>query len=135
MTGFRRVLFRSRRIMMGNFVLSASYYDAYYRKAQRVQNILKKEFEEAFKKVDAIISPTSPTTAFKFGSKATPLDMYLADIYTVPVNIVGVPAISFPVSKSEEGLPIGCQLIANKWNEGVLYALSEYYERKTRRED
>ncbi len=124
-----------RRIMMGNFVLSASYYDAYYRKAQRVQNILKKEFEEAFKKVDAIISPTSPTTAFKFGSKATPLDMYLADIYTVPVNIVGVPAISFPVSKSEEGLPIGCQLIANKWNEGVLYALSEYYERKTRRED
>lgn len=123
-----------RRIMMGNFVLSASYYDAYYRKAQRVQNILKKEFEDAFKQVDAIISPTSPTTAFKFGSKATPLDMYLADIYTVPVNIVGVPAISFPVGVSREGLPIGCQLIADKWNESKLYALSEYFERNNRRE-
>ena len=124
-----------RRIMMGNFVLSASYYDAYYRKAQRVQNILKKEFEDAFKDVDVIISPTSPTTAFKFGSKATPLDMYLADIYTVPVNIVGVPAISFPVGASSEGLPIGCQLIADKWNESKLYALSEYFERNNRRED
>lgn len=121
-----------RRIMMGNYVLSASYYDAYYKKAQRVQNIIKKEFCYAFNKVDCIITPTSPTPAFKFGAKSTPLDMYLADIYTVPVNVVGVPAISFPVGKSEEGLPIGCQLIANKWEEGKLYALSEFYERNNK---
>lgn len=118
-----------RRIMMGNFVLSASYYDAYYKKAERVRNIIKKEFFDAFSKVDAIISPVSPTVAFKFGEKSTPLDMYLADIYTVPVNIVGCPAISFPVGKNSEGMPIGCQLIANNWNEATLYALSEFYER------
>ncbi len=119
-----------RRIMMGNFVLSASYYDAYYKKAERVRNIIKKEFNEAFSKVDAIISPVSPTVAFKFGEKSTPLDMYLADIYTVPVNIVGCPAISFPVGKNSEGMPIGCQLIADNWKESTLFALSEFYERK-----
>lgn len=124
-----------RRIMMGNFVLSASYYDAYYKKAERVRNIIKKEFSDAFSKVDAIISPVAPTVAFKFGEKSTPLDMYLADIYTVPVNIVGSPAISFPVGKNSEGMPIGCQLIADHWNESTLYALSEFYERKNRGEN
>lgn len=124
-----------RRIMMGNFVLSASYYDAYYKKAERVRNIIKKEFSDAFSKVDAIISPVAPTVAFKFGEKSTPLDMYLADIYTVPVNIVGSPAISFLVGKNSEGMPIGCQLIADHWNESTLYALSEFYERKNRGEN
>lgn len=124
-----------RRIMMGNFVLSASYYDAYYKKAERVRNIIKKEFSDAFSKVDAIISPVTPTVAFKFGEKSTPLDMYLADIYTVPINIVGSPAISFPVGKNSEGMPIGCQLIADHWNESTLYALSEFYERKNRGEN
>ncbi len=124
-----------RRIMMGNFVLSASYYDAYYKKAERVRNIIKKEFSDAFSKVDAIISPVAPTVAFKFGEKSTPLDMYLADIYTVPVNIVGSPAISFPVGKNSDGMPIGCQLIADHWKESTLYALSEFYERKNRGEN
>ena len=118
-----------RRIMMGNYVLSASYYDAYYKKAASVRELLKTEFNDAFKKVDVIISPVSPTAAFKFGAKSSPMDMYLADIYTVPVNVVGVPAISFPVAKNNEGMPIACQLIANKWEESKLYALAEYYEK------
>lgn len=118
-----------RRIMMGNYVLSASYYDAYYGQATKVQRLLKEEFKNAFDKVDAIISPVSPTTAFKFGAKATPLEMYLADIYTVPVNVIGSPAISFPVAKNSEGMPIACQLIARKWEESKLYALADFYER------
>lgn len=118
-----------RRIMMGNYVLSASYYDAYYRKASKVRELLKDEFNKAFENVDAIISPVSPTPAFKCGEKATPIEMYLADIFTVPVNVVGVPAISFPIAKSKTGMPIACQLIANKWEENKLYALAEFYER------
>ena len=119
-----------RRIMMGNYVLSASYYDAYYRQAQKVQQLLKKEFDDAFKQVDVIISPVSPTPPFKFGSKASPLEMYLADIFTVPVNVVGVPAISFPTERSKDGMPIACQLIADKWQENKLYALAGFYEEK-----
>lgn len=118
-----------RRIMMGNYCLSAGYYDAYYKKASQVRELLKREFADAFKKCDAIISPVSPTTAFKFGAKKTPMEMYLADIYTVPVNIVGVPAISFPVAKDSNGLPIACQLISNFWREDVLYSLSSAYEK------
>ena len=118
-----------RRIMIGNYVLSAGYYDAYYKKASQVREVLKREFAEAFKKCDAIISPVSPTTAFKFGELKTPMENYLADIYTVPVNIVGVPAISFPIGKDKSGLPIACQLIANYWDEGVLYSLAGRYEK------
>lgn len=118
-----------RRIMIGNYCLSAGYYDAYYKKASQVREVLKREFAEAFKKCDAIISPVSPTTAFKFGEKKTPLEMYLADIYTVPVNIVGVPAISFPVAKDENGMPIACQLIGDFWQEGKLYKLANTYEK------
>lgn len=121
-----------RRIMMGNYCLSAGYYDAYYKKSLQVQQLLKKEFAAAFKKCDAIISPISPATAFKFGAKATPLEMYLADVYTVPVNIVGVPAISFKVGSSKEGLPIACQLIGDMWQEGKLYTLASYYEDNTK---
>lgn len=118
-----------RRIMTGNYSLSAGYFDAYYKKASDVREILKKEFADAFSKCDAIISPVSPTTAFKVGEKKTPLENYLADIYTVPVNIVGVPAISFPVGKDSEGLPIACQLIANYFDEKTLYSLAGCYER------
>ena len=118
-----------RRIMTGNYTLSAGYYDAYYKKASDVRELLKKEFNDAFKKCDAIISPVSPTTAFKVGEKKTPLECYLADIYTVPVNIVGVPAISFPVGKDSKGLPIACQLIANHFDEKTLYSLAGAFER------
>ena len=118
-----------RRIMTGNYTLSAGFYDAYYKKASDVRELLKREFAEAFKKCDAIISPVSPTTAFKVGEKKSPLEYYLADIYTVPVNIVGVPAISFPVGKDENGLPIACQLIANYFDEKTLYSLAGAYER------
>lgn len=118
-----------RRIMIGNYVLSAGYYDAYYKKANDVREKLKQEFRACFAKCDAIISPVSPTTAFKFGEKKSPLDMYLSDIYTVPVNIVGVPAISLPVAKDENGMPIACQLIADNFNEKVLYTLADFYEK------
>lgn len=118
-----------RRIMMGNYCLSAGYYDAYYKKASQVRELLKDEFSDAFSKCDAIISPVSPTVAFEFGAKKSPMEMYLADIYTVPVNLVGVPAISFKAGVSASGLPIACQLIANNWNEKVLYTLADYYEK------
>ena len=117
-----------RRIMMGNYCLSAGYYDAYYKKSLQVKEILKKEFAKAFENCDAIISPISPTTAFKFGAKATPLEMYLADVYTVPVNIVGAPAISFKVRDNRNGLPIACQLIGDMWQEEKLYTLASYFE-------
>ena len=118
-----------RRIITGNYVLSAGYYDAYYKKASQVREVLKREFAEAFKKCDALISPVSPTTAFKFGAKKSPMEMYLADIYTVPVNIVGVPAISFPIAKDANGLPIACQLIGDFWQESKLYQLANAYEK------
>lgn len=120
-----------RRIMLGNFVLSSGYYDAYYKKAQKVQQVLINEFEECFKKVDCLISPVSPTTAFKIGEKVNnPMQMYLSDIYTVPVNIVGVPAISFPCGKDQNGLPIGLQLIGKKFDEQTLYTLANYFEER-----
>ena len=118
-----------RRIMTGNYTLSAGFYDAYYKKASDVRELLKREFRDAFKKCDAIISPVSPTTAFKVGEKKTPLQCYLADIFTVPVNIVGLPAISFPVGKDKDGLPIACQLIANHFDEKTLYSLAGAFER------
>jgi len=118
-----------RRILIGNYTLSAGFYDAYYKKASQVREVLKREFKEAFKKCDAIISPVSPSTAFKFGAKKTPLENYLSDIYTVPVNIVGVPAISFPVGVDSKGLPVACQLIANYFDEKTLYSLAGAYER------
>lgn len=118
-----------RRIMIGNYVLSAGYYDAYYKKACQVREVLRQEFKDAFKKCDAIISPICPTTAFKLGEKKTPLENYLADVYTVPVNIVGVPAISFKAGVDKQGLPIACQLIADFWNEKTLYTLADFYEK------
>jgi aspartyl-tRNA(Asn)/glutamyl-tRNA(Gln) amidotransferase subunit A len=107
-----------RRIMIGSYALSSGYYDAYYKKASEVRTLIREEFEEAFKKVDVIMTPTSPTTAFKIGEKANdPLQMYLADVFTVCVNVAGIPSINIPVGKDEKGLPIGMQVMGNYWEE------------------
>ncbi|MDP4115221.1 MAG: Asp-tRNA(Asn)/Glu-tRNA(Gln) amidotransferase subunit GatA [Bacteroidota bacterium] len=114
-----------RRIMLGTYVLSSGYYDAYYNKAQKVRRLIKNDFSNAFKKVDVIFSPTTPYTAFKLGEKvANPLDMYLGDIYTTSANLAGIPAISIPVGKDKDGLPIGLQIMANSFNEEKLMQIS-----------
>jgi aspartyl-tRNA(Asn)/glutamyl-tRNA(Gln) amidotransferase subunit A len=118
-----------RRIMLGTYVLSAGYYDAYYRKAQQVRTLIKNDFLAAFKTCDAIITPTSPTPAFAIGEKTDdPLAMYLNDIYTVTANLAGVPGISVPCGLSSERLPIGFQLIGPYWSESMLLKLSRGYE-------
>lgn len=110
-----------RRIMLGTFALSSGYYDAYYEKAQRVRAMLVNDFAEAFKKCDVIATPTAPTPAFKIGEKSDdPLAMYLGDIFTVTINLAGVPAISIPCGTSSTGLPIGMQLIGNHFDEARL---------------
>jgi len=114
--------------MLGTYVLSSGYYDAYYKKAQQVRTKIKEDFERAFEKVDIIATPTSPTTAFKFGAKtADPLSMYLADVFTVPINLAGVPALSLPCGTSE-GLPIGLQFIAPWFQERVLFSAGKETE-------
>src|SRR5215475_2141945 len=118
-----------RRIMLGTFVLSSGYYDAYYEKAQRVRSMLANDFAEAFKKCDVIATPTAPTPAFKIGEKSNdPLAMYLSDIYTVTVNLAGVPAISVPCGQSSAGLTIGLQLIGNHFDEARLLNAAYAYE-------
>ncbi len=109
-----------RRIMLGTYALSTGYYDAYYKKAQQVRTLMRREFAEAFAKVDILITPTTPTTAFGFGEKKNSLEMYLSDIYTVTVNLAGVPALSMPVGKDQEHLPIGMQLIGQHFAEEAL---------------
>lgn len=119
-----------RRILLGTYVLSSGYYDAYYNKANLVREMLRKEFAEVFKEVDVVAMPTSPIPAFKIGEKAhDPLAMYLADIFTVPVNIVGVPAISIPSGKTREGLPLSLQLIAPHFGESTLFAIGKDFEK------
>lgn len=118
-----------RRIILGTYVLSSGYYDAYYKKAQKVRTVIKKGFEEAFEKFDVILTPTVPTVAWEIGAKTeNPLEMYLMDLLTVPVNIAGVPAISIPCGKDKEGMPIGMQLIAKHFNEEMLYRVAYTYE-------
>jgi aspartyl-tRNA(Asn)/glutamyl-tRNA(Gln) amidotransferase subunit A len=118
-----------RRIMLGTFALSSGYYDAYYEKAQRVRQMLVNDFDEAFKKCDVIATPTAPTPAFKLGEKSNdPLAMYLGDIYTVTINLAGVPAISMPCGQSSAGLPIGLQLIGNHFDEARLLNAAYAYE-------
>ncbi len=118
-----------RRIMLGTFVLSSGYYDAYYRKAQQVRTLIKEDFQCAFERCDAIVTPTSPTPAFLLGEKTDdPLTMYLSDIYTCIVNLAGVPGISVPCGLSSAGLPIGMQLIGRHWDEALLLRLAHAYE-------
>ncbi len=109
-----------RRIMLGTYVLSAGYYDAYYKKALEVRTLIKNDFDRAFEKYDVLISPTSPTVAFGFGEKSDPLEMYLADILTVPVNIAGLPAVSVPCGLAG-GLPVGLQIIGRPFDEKTLF--------------
>jgi aspartyl-tRNA(Asn)/glutamyl-tRNA(Gln) amidotransferase subunit A len=118
-----------RRIMLGTFALSSGYYDAYYEKAQRVRSMLVEDFAEAFKKCDVIATPTAPTPPFKLGEKtADPLAMYLSDIYTVTINLAGLPGISIPCGLSGHGLPIGLQLIGNHFDEARLLNAAYAYE-------
>ena len=118
-----------RRIMLGTYVLSSGYYDAYYSKAQKVRNLVKQDYVNAFTKCDAILTPTSPDVAFKIGEKSDdPISMYLSDIYTVSANLAGVPAISVPCGLSSNGLPIGVQLVGNFWSEPTLFNFAHQYE-------
>ena len=118
-----------RRIILGTYVLSSGYYDAYYKKAQKVRTLVKKGFEEAFEKYDVLLTPTVPTVAFDIGSKSkNPLEMYMTDILTVSINIAGVPAISIPCEKDSSGMPIGMQLIAKHFNEETLYRVAYTFE-------
>lgn len=118
-----------RRIMLGTYVLSSGYYDAYYRKAQQVRSLLRQDYEQALDLCDAILTPTTPTTAFRLGEKTDdPLAMYLSDIYTATANLVGIPGLSFPCGLSSEGLPIGAQLVGRHWSEGTLLRLTHAYE-------
>lgn len=110
-----------KRVMVGSFVLSSGYYDAYYTKAQKVRAIIKNEYNKIFENADLILSPVAPTTAPEFNSYKSALDMYLADLYTIGVNLAGLPAISLPVKKDKNNLPIGFQLIADSFKEQVLF--------------
>ncbi|MBF0317431.1 MAG: Asp-tRNA(Asn)/Glu-tRNA(Gln) amidotransferase subunit GatA [Nitrospirae bacterium] len=128
--GFGREV--KRRIMLGSYALSSGYYDAYYKKAQQVRTLITRDFEEAFKKVDVIVTPTSPTTAFKIGEKANdPLQMYLSDIFTISVNLAGVPAISIPAGFDSKRLPVGLQLIGRHFDEETILKAAYAYERAT----
>jgi aspartyl-tRNA(Asn)/glutamyl-tRNA(Gln) amidotransferase subunit A len=118
-----------RRIMLGTYVLSAGYYDAYYRRAQKVRTLIRRDFEQAFKACDVLLTPTTPTTAFKFGEKtADPLAMYLEDIFTVSVNLAGVPAISIPAGVDAQGLPIGLQIIGKAFDEKTVLQTAHFLE-------
>lgn len=120
-----------RRIMIGTYALSSGYYDAYYLKAQKVRTLIKRDFEKAFKKYDVLISPTTPTVAFKVGEKSEdPLSMYLSDISTIPVNLAGLPAISIPCGFSQ-GMPIGLQIIGKAFDEETIIRAAYTYEQNT----
>ncbi len=118
-----------RRIMLGTYALSAGYYDAYYLKAQKVRTLLARDFEEAFQNVDAIVTPTSPTAAFRLGEKSNdPLAMYLADIYTVTADLAGIPGISVPCGQTKEKLPIGLQILGKHFDEATILRVAHAYE-------
>jgi len=123
-----------RRIILGTYVLSAGYYDAYYSRAQKVRYMIRKDFENEFKNVDLLLTPTTPHPAFKIGEKASdPLSMYLEDIYTVPINLAGVPAISIPfgsVEKEGKNLPVGVQFVAPWFEESRLFEVGKILESK-----
>jgi aspartyl-tRNA(Asn)/glutamyl-tRNA(Gln) amidotransferase subunit A len=121
-----------RRIMLGAYALSAGYYDAYYLKAQKVRALIKRDFDEAFKQCDVIVTPTSPTTAFKIGEKtADPLEMYLSDIFTISVNLAGLPGLSLPCGFDQDGMPIGMQIIGKHFDEATMLRVAHAYEQST----
>lgn len=127
--GFGREV--KRRILLGSFVLSSGYYDAYYKKAQQVRTLVKGDFDRILRDFDCILSPVAPTTAYKIGEKTgDPLQMYLGDVYTVPVNIAGVPALALPCGADSRGLPIGMQLIGRPFGEGDLYRAGQAFEQE-----
>jgi aspartyl-tRNA(Asn)/glutamyl-tRNA(Gln) amidotransferase subunit A len=122
-----------RRIVLGTFVLSAGYYDAYYLKAQRVRTLIRRDFDETFKTVDAIVCPTSPTPAFRLGEKTEdPLQMYLSDVYTLPASLAGLPALSVPCAPTKAGLPVGLQIVAPALREATLFTLASAWESASR---
>jgi aspartyl-tRNA(Asn)/glutamyl-tRNA(Gln) amidotransferase subunit A len=117
-----------RRIMLGTYALRSGYYDAYYKKAQQVRALIKRDFDEAFAQVDVILTPTTPTAAFPFGAKASPLDMYLADVFTLSCNLAGLPGISVPCGLTSAGLPIGAQLLGKPLDEATLLRAGQVIE-------
>ncbi|MEW6057269.1 MAG: Asp-tRNA(Asn)/Glu-tRNA(Gln) amidotransferase subunit GatA [Bdellovibrionota bacterium] len=125
-----------RRIILGTFALSAGYYDAYYKKACQVRRLIKQDFDDAFSKVDLLLAPVSPSTAFKLGDKiADPLQMYLNDIFTIPVNLAGLPGISVPAGRDSKGLPIGFQFIGKHFGESELLAMAKFVEENVYKEE
>jgi len=117
-----------RRIMLGTYTLRSGYYDAYYKKAQQVRALIKRDFDEAFAKVDVILTPTTPTAAFRFGAKVEPLDMYLADVFTLSCNLAGLPGLSVPCGLTAEGLPVGAQLLGRPLDEATLLRVGAVIE-------
>jgi aspartyl-tRNA(Asn)/glutamyl-tRNA(Gln) amidotransferase subunit A len=118
-----------RRIMIGTYALSAGYYDAYYKKASQVRALIRQDFDEAFRSCDVILTPTSPTAAFRIGEKTDdPLQMYLSDIFTISTNLAGIPGISVPCGYTAAGLPVGVQFLAGHFEEGKLLQFASAYE-------
>lgn len=119
-----------RRIMLGTYGLSSGYYDAYYLKAQKVRTLVKQDFDSLFAKYDVLISPTTPTVSYKIGEKSDPLSLYLGDVYTIPINLAGLPAISIPAG-FVDNMPVGMQIIGKHFNEGILYRTAYTFEQNT----
>jgi aspartyl-tRNA(Asn)/glutamyl-tRNA(Gln) amidotransferase subunit A len=119
-----------RRIMLGTYVLSAGYYDAYYLKAQKVRTLIARDFARAFEQVDAIVTPVSPFPAFKLGEKlADPLEMYLSDIYTITGSLAGIPCMSVPCGRTPSGLPVGMQILTKHFDESGMLRIADAFER------
>jgi aspartyl-tRNA(Asn)/glutamyl-tRNA(Gln) amidotransferase subunit A len=120
-----------RRVMLGTYVLSAGYYDAYYGQAQKVRTLVRRDFDAAFRRVDLIVAPTTPNVPFKHGEKTDPVQMYLNDVFTIPADMAGVPAVSVPCGFTKSGLPIGLQLIGKALDEASVLRAARAYERAT----
>jgi aspartyl-tRNA(Asn)/glutamyl-tRNA(Gln) amidotransferase subunit A len=119
-----------RRIMLGTYALSAGYYDAYYKQAEKVRTLIKQDFDQAFEKFDALVSPAVPTVAFKIGEISDPYQMYLQDVFTIPANLAGICGVSIPGGFSD-GLPVGLQLLGNTFKEDTLLRVADAFEQVT----
>jgi aspartyl-tRNA(Asn)/glutamyl-tRNA(Gln) amidotransferase subunit A len=120
-----------RRVMLGTYALSAGYYDAYYGKAQKVRTLVQRDFQKAFERVDVIVAPTTPSAAFRTGEKEDPLSMYLNDVFTIPVNLAGLPGVSVPAGFTKGGLPVGLQVIGKAFDEAAVLRTAKAYEGAT----